>query len=178
MLHLMKNLLALLVCGVFISIRAIAAGDAPKPSAAAEAPLVVTTGYGVDGLVLWLAADSGVTVDAKKRVTALVDKTGNFTLTPPGLNQAPILVPIGLNGRPVFRFNGNQSLYSPDNFGTDLNRDMTIIVVTMTTASSELEQFPLYLGQNATPHVNRDLAYYKGHELFDGQFVACYGPPV
>jgi RNA polymerase sigma factor (sigma-70 family) len=156
----------------------VAANDTPKASETVETPPTVTTGYGVSGLVLWLAADSGVTLDKSGGVTALADKTGNFVLTSTAPNQEPTYVPNGLNGRPVLRFNGNQSLYSSDNFGNLLNRDMTFIVVTMTTASPDLEQFPLYLGQNATPHVNRDLAYYEGKELFDGQFVACYGTPV
>jgi hypothetical protein len=173
-----KGLLALLACGALGGTRA-AAGDAPKTPAMTEAPLVVTTGYGVSGLVLWLAADSGVTLDKDNNVLSLVDKTGNFTLKQTDPDQAPTFVRNGLNDRPVLRFNGNQSLYSPDNFGTDLNRDMTIIMVSMTTNSSlHRQQFSLYLGHNTTPHANRALANLKGRELFDGQFVACYGEPV
>jgi hypothetical protein len=55
-----------------------AADNTPKKATANESPLVVTTGYGVDGLVLWLAADSGVTRDTNNNITALADKTGNF----------------------------------------------------------------------------------------------------
>ena len=155
-----------------------AADNTPKKATANESPLVVTTGYGVDGLVLWLAADSGVTRDANNNITALADKTGNFTLTTSDADQEPTYVPNGLNGKPVIRFNADQSLYSPDNFGTDLNRDMTIIVVSMTTGSRTRLQYPLYLGGNSTAHANRALAYYEGKELFDGQWVACYGPPI
>jgi hypothetical protein len=158
--------------------RVAAAGDAPKTPELEEAPPTATTGFGVGGLVLWLAADSGVTIDTSNKVTALADKTGNFILTPNNPAQEPTYVPNGLNGRPVLRFDGNQSLYSSDNFATTLNRDMTIIAVIMTAASPDLQQFPLYLGQNSTPHANRALAYNKGKELFDGQFVACVGPPV
>jgi hypothetical protein len=111
-------------------------------------------------------------------VTALADKTGNFILTANNADQEPTYVQNGLNGKPVLRFNGDQSLYSSDNFGGVLNHDMTIIVVALSTASPQREQFPLYLGQNATPHANRALPYYKGVELFDGQFVGRFGPPV
>jgi hypothetical protein len=175
---MMKGLLALFACGALGGI-GVAAADPPKASDAEEAPPAVTTGYGVSGLVLWLAADSGVTLDNSNGVTALADKTGNFILTPNDADQEPTYVPNGLNGRPVLRFNGNQSLYSPDNFGNLLNRDMTIIIVAMTTDSSpQREQFPLYLGQNAAPHVNRAIAYLKGKEFFDGQFVGFFGEPV
>src|SRR5208282_190434 len=139
--------------------------------------LTATTGYGVSGLVLWLAADSGVSIDTGNNVTALADKTGNFILTPNAPNQAPTYVPNGLNGRPVLRFNGNQSLYSPDNFGTALNRDMTIITVAMTTGSPNRLQYLLYLGRNVTPHANRALCYWQGNEDFDGQYVGFLGAP-
>ena len=147
---------------------------------AAEAPLRVGSAYGVGGLVLWLAADSGVTLDKANSngVAILNDKTGNFILTPDDAKQEPIYVADGLNGKPVLRFNGGQSLYSPDDFGTALNHDMTFIIVAMTNDSPDREQFPLYLGQNSTPHVNRNVSFYKGDELFDGQYVACTGPKV
>jgi hypothetical protein len=172
---MMNRLLALLVGGMLSGIQLACADNT------VEAPLTVTSGYGVSGLVLWLAADSGVTLDKDNSggVGILADKTGNFILTPNSADQEPIYVPNGLNGRPVLRFNGDQSLYSPDNFGTALNRDMTIIIVAMTTNSSlHRELFPLYLGQNSSPHVNRAFSYLKGKEVFQGQFVGCNGPPV
>ncbi len=174
----MKRLLTLLACGV-LGGTGTAAGDTTKASEVAEAPLAVTTGYGVNGLVLWLAADSGVTKDDSENVTALADKTGNFTLKPQDPDQAPTFVPNVLNGRPVLRFNGNQSLYSPDNFGDALNRDMAFIVVAMTTNSSpNHQQYALYLGQNATGGANRAVEYLRGKEVFDGQWVAYFGKPV
>lgn len=48
---------------------------------------------------------------------------------------------------------------------------MTIIIVAMTTGSPNRQQFPLYLGQNSTPHANRDLCYSEGKTVFDGQWV-------
>jgi hypothetical protein len=143
-----------------------------------EAPLVVTSGYGVDGLVLWLAADSGVKMDESGNVSALTDKTGNFTLTARDPDLQPTLVPNVLNGKPVLRFNPDESLSSADDFGPTLDRDMTLIVVAKTEAARTFFQYPLYLGQNRTSHANRALAYYKGTEVFDGQWVSFYGPPV
>ena len=137
----MKGLLAMLACGVLGGIGVAAADDAPKASGTEEAPLVVTSGYGVSGLVLWLAADNGVTLIKVSSVISLADKTGNFILTPNNEECADLLSRSGLNGRPVLRFNGNQSLYSPDNFGTALNRDMTIIFVAMTTCSPVVNNF-------------------------------------
>jgi len=172
-----RGFLVLLVWGAPGLIGVAAAGDPSKTPKPNETPLVVTSAYGVDGVVLWLAADSGVTKDDGNNVTALVDKTRNFTLTTTDPDQEPSYVANGLNGRPVIRFNGDQSLYSPDNFGTDLNRDMTIIVVAMNTGARTRLQYPLYLGQNSTSHANRALSCYRGYNLFDGQWVACYGPP-
>jgi hypothetical protein len=176
----MARLPALLILGVLSGIRLSAADTGPKPGQVDETTLTVTTGYGVSGLVLWLAADSGVTLDNNNgaNVAALADKTGNFILTPPDKDLEPTYVPNGLNGRPVLRFNGNQALYSPDNFGPALDHDMTIIIVGMTTGSSDRQQFPIYLGQNSQPHVNRSLAYFRGKEMFDGQYVTFFGEPV
>jgi hypothetical protein len=175
---MMKRLLILLACGMLGGIGG-AAGDAPKSTELVEAPPAVITGYGVNGLVLWLAADSGVTLDKSGGVTALADKTGNFIVTPNDVDQEPTYIPNGLNNKPVLRFNGHQSLYSSDNFGNLLNREMTVIVVAMTTDSSlQRHQFPLYLGQSITPGVNRALAYLKGKEFFDGQSVGFFGAPV
>ena len=162
-------LLFLLICSLFSGIQIANADDSR---------LIQTTGYGVDGLVLWLAADSGVTRDSNNKVTALVDKTKNFTLTPNGSEQAPTFVPNGLNGKPVLRFNGNQSLYSSNNFGTALNRDMTMIIVAMTTASPDYEEFPLFMGQDATPATNRGFAYYRGKDFFDGHYAGSFGGPM
>jgi hypothetical protein len=173
-----KRLLPLLAFGVLGGISSSAA-DVPNAPGADEAPLMVTNGYGVSGLVLWLAADSGVTMDTSNNVISLADRTRNFILKAPSPDQEPTYVPNGLNGKPVLRFNGAQSLYSPDNFGTDLNRDMTFIIVAKSTSSSiQREEFPLYLGQNATQHANRAWAYYEGKDFFDGQFVGFFGEPA
>lgn len=144
----------------------------------ASPPLHVKHGYGLKGLVLWLSADSGVTADAQGHVTKMTDKTGNFTLTPPNGQPGPLLVANILNGHPVLRFNGRQCLYSPDNFGAALDRDMTVIIVAINKARPNAEQFSLYLGQNTAPHYNRAMAQQHGKELFDGQFIGCYGEPV
>jgi hypothetical protein len=175
--RLLRGVLAFLACGILGGFR-LAAADATSAADTVEAPPTVANAYGVGGLVLWLAADCGVTLDKDGGVTALADKTGNFILTPNDPGQEPTFVPNGLNGRPVLRFNGNQSLYASDNFGNLLNRDMTIIIVGMTTSSPARQQYPLYLGQNASPHVNRAFSYIDGEEVFEGQFVGCDGPPV
>jgi hypothetical protein len=174
-----KGFLALLISGTPGGIQLLKADNAPQAPVIAEAPLTISSGYGLFGLVLWISADSGVTLDKDNQdgVAVLKDKTGNFILTPNSAEQEPILVPKGLNSKPMFRFNSGQSLYSPDDFGTALNRDMTIIIVAMTTSTAG-EEFPLYLGQNATQGANRALAILNGKYFFDGQFVGCYGAPA
>jgi hypothetical protein len=166
-----------LFCGFLVAFGVVNADPAPGPEAQGP-PLAVMQGYGVDGVVLWLAADSGAMIDSHGRVVALKDKTGNFTLTTPQPAQAPTFIAHGLNGKPVLRFDGNQSLFSGDNFGSALDRDMTIILVSKTTANSDSEEFPLYLGGNAVAHANRAFCYFQGKETFDGQFVCCVGQPV
>lgn len=165
----LKCYFTLLVCGVLAGMQIVEAD---------ESRLVQTSGYGVDGLVFWLAADSGVTKDANGHVTELIDKTKNFTLTANASDQKPTYVPNGLSGKPVLRFNGRQSLYSSDNFGTALNRDMTIIVVTMTTAIPDYQESALALGQHDVHGNNRGYEYYAGREWFDGHFVGSPGEPM
>src|ERR1700733_8030098 len=87
-------------------------------------PLHVKHGYDVRGLTLWITAEDGITTDAQGQVTQLVDKTGNFTLKPPNGHAGPTQVLKALNGHAVFRFNGVQSLYSPDSFGNAQDRAM------------------------------------------------------
>jgi len=163
------SLQALLLCGVLGGIQMAEASDLP---------LVQTSGYGVNGLVLWLAADSGVSRDFNNHVTSLVDKTNNFTLSAKAPYETPIYVFNGLHGRPVLRFSGNQCLYSSDNFGAALDHDMTIIVVAMTTASPNQLQIPLYLGQDTAPADCRALMYYSGKEFFDGHYAGFFGEPM
>jgi len=140
-------------------------------------PLNVTNAYGVSGAVLWLAADSGVSIDEHSHVTSLTDRTGNFTLTS---TSGPLYMPQGLNGRPVFRLNGSQSLYSPDNFGDALDRDMTFITLTLTNTASDddSQEFSLYLGQNSNKGANRAMGTLDGHDLFDGQFTYYLSLPI
>lgn len=169
-----------LVAGVVLALAIIparfAGADAPPAAGANPPPLHVVHGYGIKGLALWIDAEHGVTTDAQGRVTQLVDRIGNFTLTPAG--HGPTLIPKALYGHAVFRFNGSQSLYSPDNFGNALDRAMTFIVVSLGTAPADAQQFMLYLGQNAEPHDNRSLCHLKGREMLEGQFVGSYGEPV
>src|SRR5450631_190522 len=76
---------AILACCAFGSVQ-VSADEIPGP-ATAPAPLSVYSAYGVNGLVLWLAADSGVTLDKNHGVGILADKTGNFFLTPNNASQ-------------------------------------------------------------------------------------------
>jgi hypothetical protein len=141
-------------------------------------PLHVKHGYDLKGLTLWITAEDGITTDAKGQVTQLVDKTGNFTLKPPKGLTGPTQIPKALNGHATLRFNGQQSLYSPDGFGNAQDRAMTFIIVSKDTAAAEVERYQLYLGQNAEAHCNRAFCQYQGKEVFDGQFVICWGPAV
>jgi hypothetical protein len=141
-------------------------------------PLKVMAAYGVGGAVLWLAADSGVTLDHQGNVMVLDDRTGNFTLRPVHSGPSPSLVAKALNGRPVFRFDGNQTLYTADGFGDGLDRDMTFIIVSVANGVSMDQEYALYLGGNATTGANRAMAIYEGKEIFDGQFVASIGEPA
>ena len=149
-----------------------AKGGGPPP------PLHVKRAYDIRGLTLWITAEDGITTDAKGQVTQLIDKTGNFTLTRPDGHAAPTQVLKALNGYAVLRFNGQQSLYSPYNFGNAQDGAMTFITVSLGTAAEGDEQFQLYLGQNSMNHCNRSLCHFKGREMLEGQFVGCYGPPV
>ena len=160
---------------IVLGVIRLPADDVPA-NGANPPPLHVVHGYGLKGLALWLEADHGVTADAQGRVTKLVDRIGNFTLTPPG--QGPMIVPKALNGHAVFRFTGNESLYSPDGFSNVLDHAMTFVYVALGKAPPDGEDFPVYLGQNAQPGCNRSLPDYKGRLFFDGQFVGCYGEPV
>ena len=174
----MKKGILAFFAGAFVATFLMAGADPAATPEATGPPLAVASGYGVDGVVLWLAADSGVAIDSNNRVRAIKDKTGNFTLTTSQANQGPSFVASALNGKPVLRFDGNQSLASGDDFGGALDRDLTIILVSKTTALSDAEEFPIYLGQNTTAHANRAFCYLRGKELFDGQVVACFGAPV
>jgi hypothetical protein len=129
------------------------------------------------GLTLWLRADAGVTTTnsgSSTNVTTLADQTGNYTLSQTATTNQPTYVASDLNGKPGLRFSGNQWLYSPGNFGTGLNQDMTIITVGMTTSPSTLA-YALYLGpNNDVAGINRAFAYYTGKELFD-TYGDCFG---
>ena len=161
-----------------VEIQVAMADTYTKTTVMTETPLVITSGYGVYGLVLWVATDSGIKMDENNNVYALTDKTGNFTLTASDPDRQPTFVPNVLNGKPVLRFNPDQSLYSADEFGTALDGAMTMIVLAKTNASRTFFQYPLYLGQNRTSHANRALAFYDGKEVFDGQWIGFHGPPV
>jgi len=141
-------------------------------------PLHVKHGYDIRGLTLWITAEDGITADAQGRVTQLVDKTGNFTLKPPDGQQGPRQIPKALNGHAVLRFDGRQSLYSPDNFGNAQDGAMTFVTVSLGTAPAGDECYEIYLGRNNEAHCNRALCHFEGKELFDGQFVGFWGPPV
>jgi hypothetical protein len=154
-----------------------AAGDDPVAGNGTLPPLHVKQGYGIKGLVLWLAADSGITTDAQGQVIKIADRTGNFTLATTAGNPGPTLVPKVLNGLPILRFDGKQSLYSPYNFGAALDHAMTFIIVAMTNGAP-YEEFSLYLGKNASQGYNRAMAVLNGNELFDGQWVGCQGEPA
>ena len=163
---------------VLAATRFVDADAPPNAKGGNPPPLHVKQGYGVRGLTLWITAEDGITADAQGQVTQLVDKTGNFTLTPPNGHLGPTQVPKVLNGHAALRFNGQQSLYSPDNFGNAQDGAMTFITVSLDTAAADVERYQLYLGQNADAHCNRAFCLYQGKEVFDGQFVICWGPPL
>jgi hypothetical protein len=166
---------ALAVLALALCARSQLAADPPLPG---TTPLHLRHGYGLKGLALWITAEDGITADAQSHVTQLVDKTGNFTLTPPNGGPGPTQAPKALNGHAVLRFTGSESLYSADSFGVAVDHAMTFIIVSRGTAPADAEQFVLYLGQNSDPHCNRSLCHFQGKEFFDGQFVGCFGEPV
>jgi hypothetical protein len=76
-------------------------------------PVTLTAGPGsgatlpLDGLQLWLSADSGVSLGANNAVTQWADQSGNANNALQGdETMAPLLVPSALNGLPVLRFDG------------------------------------------------------------------------
>jgi hypothetical protein len=156
----------------------LALANAGADEVLVSTPLNVAKAYGVAGAVLWLAADSGVTLDGEGRVAVLADETGNFELRPTHFGPAPLLVAKALHGRPVFRFDGNQALYTADGFADGLDHDMTFIIVGLTNGDPYNLEYPLYLGGNATTGANRAMGIFEGKEMFDGQWVACLGEPA
>jgi len=79
------------------------------------------------GLHLWLRADVGVSTDVGTSVARWADQSGNGrNAAMPTLARQPELVPGALNGLPVLRFNGAQSLVL-DVFATPT--DFTIFIV-------------------------------------------------
>ena len=154
----------------------IAANQWNRDQADAYTALVADPPIPLSGLSLWLRADLGVEQDGGGNVTAWSDQAGGHSVIQSG-SARPTYVASDLNGKPALRFSGGQWLYGSSSFGTNLNQDMTIVMVGMTT-QPESQTYSVYLGQNASAGANRALAYYQGDELFDGQFVSAFGVPA
>ena len=89
-------------------VRPSATGGAPTPSTnGAVAPTLQQR----RNLALWLRADEGVAVDSADRVRSWIDQSGDghHASQTTSITQ-PLLVRNVLNGRPVIRFDGNDSL--------------------------------------------------------------------
>ena len=68
---------------------------------------------------LWLRADAGVVKDGDDKVSQWQDQSGNDYHAEQGSQSLkPLLVDVGVNGKPVLRFDGSQSLliYFPVTF--------------------------------------------------------------
>jgi len=121
-----------------------ASGTVCRPSTAACDPAESCTGASAEcpadvscpaatppvptaGLHLWLRADAGVSTDVGTSVARWADQSGNGrNAAMPTLARQPELVQGALNGLPVLRFNGAQSLVL-DVFATPT--DFTIFIV-------------------------------------------------
>jgi hypothetical protein len=123
-------------------------------------------GVMTDGLTLWLRADAGVTT-SNGSVTAIADQTGNYTLTQVAAVHQPTYVANDINGEPALRFNGSQWLASSGTLAPELNQDMTVITVGMTT-NPAVQEYAFYAGaNNGTAGINRAIGYHAGDEFFD-----------
>ena len=65
--------------------------------------------YNIPGMKLWLRADAGVVKDGDNLVAEWQDQSGNDYHAEQGVQaNKPLLVDVGVNGKPVLRFDGNQ----------------------------------------------------------------------
>lgn len=114
------------------------------PAAAAE--LAVK-----DGLMLWLAADVGVTADAGGQVTGWNDQSGNGNNAAPRAGapstEAPTLAANVVNGKAVLRFDGQDDVLEIPNSATLQPQagDWTVFFVAKRLAASQGD-FPQVIG--------------------------------
>jgi hypothetical protein len=133
-----------------------------------------SSGVVTGGLVLWLNADMGVSVDGGGNMS-MVDQAGNYKLTSSSLANQPTLVPNDCNGHAALRFNGSQWLANTNSeFPTGLSSDLTVVTVGITSNPSG-KTYSIYLGQNNTAGQNRAVGYMNYNEYFDANNSASNG---
>ncbi|HWG98698.1 MAG TPA: LamG-like jellyroll fold domain-containing protein [Pilimelia sp.] len=110
------------------------------------------------GSQLWLRADVGVTVNSTA-VTNWSDQSGaGRHAVQATAERQPALVQAALNGRPVIRFSGAQSLYMPNPVSFS---SFTVFVVGRNTKPTET--FSMILGPGG-PHPNNQLRWENGSQ--------------
>ncbi len=99
-----------------------------------------------DGLQLWLKADAGVTLDGAA-VSTWADQSGNGNdAIQPDAPRRPLLVPDGLNGLPVLRFDGTDDRLALT--GTAVMSQLTLFIVVKidSGATGPNPNYPVTLG--------------------------------
>ena len=92
-------------------------------------------------LSFWLRADAGVTHDSSNRVSSWADQSGNgHTATQTTQSQQPLLVNSVLNGYPILRFDGVQSVLQMTNYGV-LDNPFTVFAVYTKDAAGSMSLF-------------------------------------
>jgi CHAT domain-containing protein len=131
-------------------------GSCSDPVASTAARPIPTS-----GLKLWLSADSGVsTSSSRERVSEWQDRSGNglhASMRTP--SRQPSLIPDAINGLPVIRFDGTQSLILANVLRLS---DMTLFIVARNNQPSE--SFHMILGPaNSSP--NNQLRFQDGSKV-------------
>jgi hypothetical protein len=85
----------------------------------------------LDGLALWLRADSGVSTNSAGAVTSWADGSPNFnTVSQTDGTKAPALIANAINGKPALQFDGaNDFLEAPASSSLAITGDLTTLFV-------------------------------------------------
>ena len=103
----------------------------------------------VGGLIMWLAADLGLSLSDGDPVATWPDQSGNSNDATQGAGVAQPTFKTGIqNGQPVVRFDGASDFMATGAFAADLTQPNTIFVV-MDVKDAEGDDFYIYDGINA-----------------------------
>jgi hypothetical protein len=130
--------------GSSVSLRAIDASGNAGPAALVLVSEIVP----LNGLRIWVGADSGVTTDSSGLVSSWADQSNHSNhLTQGAPESRPLLVPNAANGMPVLRFDGSNDAL---NFTTRLQGIRTAFWVVSESSSASLASWRPLLGDATT----------------------------